>query len=586
MDGGRVKLSTNSPPKKRIEIHPHAGPQDEFVNCGADICVYGGAAGGGKSWGLLASMARWSWVDGFGSVIFRRTCPQITNEGGLWDESMKFYPKLKGDPKAGTLEWSFPTKGDSGSSNISFRHLQYETDKLSWQGAAVAGIGFDELTHFSEGQFWYFLSRNRSTCGVQPYIRATTNPVPADDPLAGWVNRLVSWWINQETGFAIPERSGVMRWMVRIDNQVRWADSKQELMDLYGDKSLPDDHEDQPCQPKSFTFISAKLSDNPTLTKTDTGYKANLLALPEYERQQLLEGNWNARLQAGTFYRIGVMSREGMIVDVLPVGLRYCRAWDLAHTEGAGDWTVGAKIGTDGNGLYYISDMIRGQWEVNGRDERIKLAAEMDDSGEDRTVVRIPEDPSAGKSEAARIVKLLDGHIVKPKHPKGKKEIRQSSFASQFNAGNVKMLRAHWNQGLLQRLDAFPTKGVNDDEGDALADAHDELAKGRIMALVGNSNPLGEESEPDPSTFTSLVGDDYLRDEWARIVRDEQVCPHWKESLTNFRHEMGERPSENHKICLRDKLDFYSPTNCYWGTGDEAETPTPKLKRKIALVAN
>ena len=82
-------------------------------------------------------------------------------------------------------------------------------------------IGFDELTHFSRSQFLYMLSRNRSTCGVRPYMRATTNP-DADS----WVADFIAWWIDQDTGLAIPERSGVVRYFTTISDEVIWGDSR------------------------------------------------------------------------------------------------------------------------------------------------------------------------------------------------------------------------------------------------------------------------------------------------------------------------------------------------------------------------
>jgi predicted phage terminase large subunit-like protein len=91
--------------------------------------------------------------------------------------------------------------------------------------------------------------------------------------------------------------------------------------------------------------------------------------------------------------------------------------------------------------------------------------------------IRLPQDPAAaGKSEAQRLVRMLRGYNVKAAVVSGDKVTRATGLASQMNVGNVKMMSATWNQGLLQRLDAFPTKGVPDDEIDALADAFHELA--------------------------------------------------------------------------------------------------------------
>jgi hypothetical protein len=132
---------------------------------------YGGGAGGGKSWALLYEPLRHIHNADFGGLIFRRTYPQIMQEGGLWDESCDLYNLLSAKSNQTDMRWRFP----SGAS-ISFGHLQHEKDRYDYQGAQVAYIGFDELTHFSEKVFWYMLSRNRTTCGVRPYIRATCNP--------------------------------------------------------------------------------------------------------------------------------------------------------------------------------------------------------------------------------------------------------------------------------------------------------------------------------------------------------------------------------------------------------------------------
>ena len=51
------------------------------------------------------------------------------------------------------------------------------------------------------------LSSNRSTCGVKPYIRATTNP-----DTDSWVRQFIAWWIDEDSGYPIPSRSGKIRW--------------------------------------------------------------------------------------------------------------------------------------------------------------------------------------------------------------------------------------------------------------------------------------------------------------------------------------------------------------------------------------
>jgi hypothetical protein len=134
-----------------VELKPQPGPQEQFLSSSADIVIYGGAAGGGKSFALLMEPLRHINNPKFGAVIFRKNANQITAEGGLWDTSDGIYPYIGGKgTKNPRPTWKFP-KG----AKISFAHLEYEKDKFAWQGSQIAFIGFDELTHFTESQFFY-----------------------------------------------------------------------------------------------------------------------------------------------------------------------------------------------------------------------------------------------------------------------------------------------------------------------------------------------------------------------------------------------------------------------------------------------
>ncbi len=88
-------------------IRPQPGPQSAFITTKADIAIGGGGAGGGKTWGLLFECLRHVDKGGFGAVIFRRECPQITNEGGLWNKSLELYPLAGGEPREGNLDSRF-----------------------------------------------------------------------------------------------------------------------------------------------------------------------------------------------------------------------------------------------------------------------------------------------------------------------------------------------------------------------------------------------------------------------------------------------------------------------------------------------
>jgi len=274
---------------KKVVIKPQPGPQTQALQSPADIVIYGGSAGGGKTFSILMEPLRHIHVKGFQAVLLRRTSKQITKSGGPWDESMNLYPLAGGRPRSTTLEWEFPA-----GSTISMGHIEYDKDLESWLGAQVALIMFDQLETFTERMFFYMLSRNRSACGVRPYIRATCNP-----DARSWLARFVAWWVNQETGYPIPERSGIIRWMIRISRDLFWFDDRAEAVQFAISRDIKP--EDAQGMPKSVTFIPATLDDNKILMEKDPGYKANLLALPPYDQTRLLGGNWKERAEGGEF---------------------------------------------------------------------------------------------------------------------------------------------------------------------------------------------------------------------------------------------------------------------------------------------
>ena len=206
-------------------IRPQEGPQERFLATTADICIYGGSAGGGKSYGLLLTPLRYKNVKDFTCTIFRKNSNQIFSQGGLWDEAEKIFSRIEGaEKKNADGSWIFRGRGGNILSRVKFAHLERDDAVHSWQGSQIAEIGWDELTHFSEKQFFYMLSRNRSVCGVKPFMRATCNP-----DANSWVADFISWWIDQDTGYPIPERNGKKRWFIRREEKLYWADTKKEL---------------------------------------------------------------------------------------------------------------------------------------------------------------------------------------------------------------------------------------------------------------------------------------------------------------------------------------------------------------------
>ncbi|MDP9590593.1 UNVERIFIED_ORG: putative phage terminase large subunit-like protein [Shinella zoogloeoides] len=440
-------------------IRPQAGPQTQFLGSPADIAIYGGSAGGGKTWALLMEPLRHIANPQFGAVFFRRSTVQVRNEGGLWDESEKLYPSIGASPKEHVLQWSFP----SGAS-VSFAHLEHDKTVLNWQGSQIPLICFDELTHFSAKQFWYMVSRNRSMSGVRPYIRATCNP-DADS----WVAQFISWWINQDTGLPIPERAGVLRWFVRIGDAIIWADSPQELAHY---TAVDENGVEAPIPPKSVTFVPAKLTDNRALMAADPSYLASLMALPTVERERLLGGNWKIRPAAGLYFQRSWCQ----LVDAAPHDIRWMRGWDLAGTpkteSNDPDWTAGTLMGKTPDGRYFIADHRRDRLSPAGVERMIKNTAD----GDGRQVgISLPQDPGqAGKSQVATLTKMLAGFSVRSSPESGDKITRFSGFSAQAEAGNVFVLRGRWNEDWFTALESFP-EATHDDDADSTSRAFNAL---------------------------------------------------------------------------------------------------------------
>lgn len=431
--------------------------------------IFGGAAGCGKTFAELMDPIRYKNIRGFGCTIFRKNANQITQQGGLWDESLELYSQIKGAvPRISDKEWWFKDKKGNVVSKVTFKHIERDADVHAFQGGQICALFYDELCHFSEYTFFYMLSRNRSACGVRPYIRATCNPDPDS-----WVAKFIEWWIDQETGYPIKERSGVIRYMVRIQNTVHWGDSREELWEEFHLEKKEDRE-----KVKSVTFIPALLEDNPALMKKDPGYRANLESLPEVEREQLLHGNWKIKNAAGLYFK---RSQVGEFLPVVPDDVTFwVRCWDLAAStedeKGNPAFTAGVLMGKRKNGRFIVAGVENKRLAADDVRKLIKHTAQLDNAKfRNRVRVRLPQDPGqAGKDQAQQYIKYLAGFDVKTVPESGSKEIRAAPFAAQWQAGNVDLVIGDWNEEYLRQLEAFP-QGMFKDMVDASANGFAEI---------------------------------------------------------------------------------------------------------------
>jgi predicted phage terminase large subunit-like protein len=425
-----------------------------FLSTAADIAITGGGAGGGKSWSLLMEPLRHAYHPDFNATFFRRTFPQIRNPGGLWDASMELYPLIGAVPKESSLRWIYP-----GGGYAVMRHLKLEKDVLNWQGTELVYVAMDELTHFTEYQFWYITSRLRSTSGIRPYLRASCNPDPDS-----FVRLLLDWWIDDD-GFPIPERSGQLRHFVREDNTLTWHDEPTE-------------------ETQSLTFIPSLVYDNPALLQKDPTYLRRLKGLTQVERDRLLGGNWNVKPVAGKVFK----SHWLEVVSDFPIVKQWVRFWDFAATEKAlkgqdPDWTVGVLMGlTEGNKVL-IRDVFRDRLGPDQVERAVVNTARQDGVG---VSVRWFRDPGqAGNFQTSRLRSLTAGFDSMGVSSPLDKMTRARPLARAAEFGEVMLLKGDWNTVFINELINFPD-GAHDDQVDAGAGAYQALT-GEGVAHFGQA---------------------------------------------------------------------------------------------------
>lgn len=215
--------------------------------------LYGGAAGGGKSDALIIEALRQVDKPNYRAIIFRKTFPQCRE---LIFKSLKFYKQAFPTAKYNSTShiWTFPS-----GAMIMFGSMPNRDSYLQYQGHEYAYIGFDELTHFTQEEYEYLISRNRSSDPtIRCYIRATANPGGIGH---GWV----------KARFITPMSPNT---------------TAEQILKI----EAPDGKVIERTTTKR--FVPSSVFDNPALR--DTNYVTNLAMLPEAKRNALLYGDWNS----------------------------------------------------------------------------------------------------------------------------------------------------------------------------------------------------------------------------------------------------------------------------------------------------
>ena len=263
------QIEATEPIESSIEEHanvlfkPNPGPQTEFLAASERECLYGGSAGGGKSYAMLADPLRYMGHPQFSGLLLRHTTEELRE---LIFKSQELYPKIWPGIKWSErkMQWTAPS-----GARLWMSYLDRDEDVLRYQGLAFSWIGFDELTQWGSPYAWnYMRSRLRSTAPDLPiFMRATTNPGGRGHH---WVKKMFidPAPFNQSFEATDIETGEILRY--------------------------PAGHSKAGKPLFKRRFIPARLTDNPYLA--DSGdYEAMLLSLPEQQRRQLLEGDWDIK---------------------------------------------------------------------------------------------------------------------------------------------------------------------------------------------------------------------------------------------------------------------------------------------------
>ncbi len=266
-----MKLTVPAQPKpaqidtkkaREVIFKPNDGPQTDFLSANEQEVLYGGAAGGGKSYAMLADPVRYLNNEHAKMLLVRKSTEELRE---LVSVSKVLYPKAI--PGIRFLERDKTWIAPSGAS-LWMSYLDADDDVTRYQGQAYNWIGFDELTQWGSPFAWnYMRSRLRTTkaSGLKLYQRATTNPGGAGH---SWVKK----------AFIDPAKPGKPFWAIdpETGETLTWPANHARAGEPLFQRR----------------FIPATLYDNPYLAE-DGMYEANLMSMPEHQRKQLLDGNWD-----------------------------------------------------------------------------------------------------------------------------------------------------------------------------------------------------------------------------------------------------------------------------------------------------
>lgn len=437
-----------------------------------DIIVWGGAAAAGKTQlSLLRILLAGMWDKHYVSAIARKSQRQMKQAGSLWSTGCKMYAPYGVVSNKIDLTWNFPSGAE-----VKCHHLDKNQD--DWQGVQATEFLVDEAQQCLEEDVWYLTSRMRSQSKRKHQLRLTCNPLNSSF-LCKW---LVKAGYIGEDGLPLKEMDGKTTYMLEINGDFEWYNTRKEIEELYG--------KDIAKFSLSFTFYSASVYDNPYIRKHQPSYVHKLENLKTLEKQRLLLGNWFAKLDSEGYAKREWFNKINY-ADI-PLGKPTIRCYDLAGSPVSPaykdpDFTRGLKCTYDKEtGYFYILDMVSIRDRAAVVQDLIEKTAEKDGK---EVYVGLPVDAGQSGKEVAdtKRAKLNSKgfKVALSKTRKGKLQ-RAEPFLMALQQGKVFVAPGVFEDVHYDEIENFTGErnGWHDDIIDALADCWSQLVNGNLIPTI------------------------------------------------------------------------------------------------------
>lgn len=261
---------------------PHAPTprQRAFLLLNTREGFYGGAAGGGKSDALLMGALQYADLPNYSAIIFRRTIAEAELKNSIIDRAHNWLGPWedRGECKwiAGKLQWRF-----NNGATIQFAYLSHDDARHRYQSAEFQFVGFDELTHFTENQYRYLLSRIRRTnCPLHEgrVVGGHKDPLPFDPACHTCREYSILSRVPLRMRAASNPPDSTKGMWVKNYFRIRASTHPRTGARIF-----------RGYDPKR-PFVPAKYGDNPYIDQSE--YDESLSGLDPVTRAQLKEGNW------------------------------------------------------------------------------------------------------------------------------------------------------------------------------------------------------------------------------------------------------------------------------------------------------